>query len=148
FLASLNPLVGPQMSAKLLDFRHLPCDPELAVLADRAKLRQILLNLLSTAIRYTPSGGFIELSATAAEGGMVNICVRDTGIGISAEALESIFEPFVQLDRSLTQARDGVGLGLAISHDLARGMSGGVSAESQVGVGSRFTVSLPQAARQ
>lgn len=145
FLASLDPLVEPQMSAKSLDFRHLPCDPALTVLADREKLRQILLNLLSNAIRYTPSGGCIELSAVRSSHETVAVSVSDTGIGISPEALESIFEPFVQLDRTLTQARDGVGLGLAISLDLARGMNGGVTAESQVGVGSRFTVTLPLA---
>lgn len=143
FLTSLDPLVRPQMSAKSLDFRHLPCDPMIAVLADREKLRQILLNLLSNAIRYTGSGGRIDLSVARASGETVSISVSDTGIGISPDALESVFEPFVQLDRSLTQARDGVGLGLAISHDLARGMNGGIVAHSEVGVGSRFTVTLP-----
>ena len=75
----------------------------------------------------------------------VAIMVRDTGVGIAADALEQIFAPFVQLDRSLTQPRDGVGLGLAISLDLARGMGGDILVESQPGEGSRFVLTLPRA---
>ena len=76
---------------------------------------------------------------------MVQISVRDTGPGIAPAAHERIFEPFVQLDRSLTQVRDGIGLGLAISRDLARGMGGELAVESAPGVGACFTVTLPQA---
>ena len=144
-LASLESLIGPQAAAKSLALGHRTLDARLAVLADREKLRQILLNLLSNAVRYTPAGGRIEIEASPAEGGTVRIAVRDTGPGIAADAQERIFEPFVQLDRSLTQGRDGVGLGLAISRDLARGMGGDITVESTPGAGSTFTLVLPRA---
>jgi PAS domain S-box-containing protein len=145
FLADLNSLVEPQAIAKSLTLVYAPCAPQLGVLADREKLRQILLNLLSNAIRYTPAGGRIVLAAAEHGEESVAIMVRDTGVGIPADALEQIFAPFVQLDRSLTQPRDGVGLGLAISLDLARGMGGEILVESQPGEGSRFVLTLPRA---
>ena len=143
FLAGLEELVAPQAAAKSLALEHQPGEPGLAVVADREKMRQIMLNLLSNAIRYTPAGGRITLAAESRER-VVAITTRDTGIGIAAEALEHIFEPFVQLDRSLTRVRDGVGLGLAISRDLARGMGGEITAESTPGEGAVFTLTLPR----
>ena len=146
FLAGIDALVEPQAAAKTLTLEYEPGDPSLAVMADHEKLRQILLNLLSNAIRFTPRGGRITLTAMPEPRGMVAIRVEDTGIGIAEEALEQVFEPFVQLDRTLTNPRDGIGLGLSISRDLARGMGGDLTAESRVGRGSRFTLTLPQAA--
>ncbi len=73
----------------------------------------------------------------------VHLHVRDTGVGIAPEKLASVFEPFVQADQRLTRAQEGVGLGLAISRDLARGMGGDLTAESTPGVGSTFTLTLP-----
>ena len=143
FLSGLNSLVEPQAMAKQLSLEYTPCDPALTVVADREKLRQVLLNLLSNAIRYTPAGGRVELTAVAEDDMYVAISVWDTGVGISEESLDHIFHPFVQLDRSLTQARDGVGLGLAISLDLARGMGGDIVVKSRPGNGSRFTIMLP-----
>ena len=145
FLAGLDSLVEPQAAAKSLLLEHVRGDESLGVRADREKLRQIMLNLLSNAIRYTSSGGRITIAARASGRDAVVIEVRDTGIGIAPEALERIFEPFVQLDRSLTQTREGVGLGLAISRDLARGMGGDLTVESRQGEGSRFCVRLPRA---
>jgi len=145
FLQTLDALIGPQVAAKSLALVCHPCAPSLGVTADREKLRQVLLNLLSNAVRYTASGGSITLSAEP-RGAHVAIVVEDTGIGIPPEALDRIFEPFVQLDRSLTQSREGLGLGLAISRDLARGMGGELVADSEVGAGSRFTLTLPRTA--
>ncbi|HEU4630467.1 MAG TPA: ATP-binding protein [Gemmatimonadaceae bacterium] len=145
FLAGLNSLVEPQAAAKSLALTYTACEPCLAVVADREKLRQILLNLLSNAIRYTSPGGRITLAAEARDEQAVAVTVSDTGIGIAPDALGRIFEPFVQLDRSLTQGREGVGLGLAISLDLARGMGGDIAVESRPGEGSRFTLTLPRA---
>jgi signal transduction histidine kinase len=145
FLGSLDALVEPQAVAKALALELGSCPSGLTVLADREKLRQVLLNLLSNAIRYTPSGGRITIAAEARDDGTVAVTVRDTGIGIAPEALGQIFEPFVQLDRSLTRVRDGVGLGLAISRDLARAMGGELTAASAVGTGSTFTLTLPAA---
>jgi signal transduction histidine kinase len=145
FLAGLDSLVEPQAVAKSLTLEHQRGDDSLGVRADREKLRQIMLNLLSNAIRYTSSGGRITIAARPSGRKAVVIEVSDTGIGIAPEALERIFEPFVQLDRSLTQTREGVGLGLAISRDLARGMGGDLTVESEQGEGSRFCLRLPRA---
>jgi signal transduction histidine kinase len=75
----------------------------------------------------------------------VRVVVRDTGIGIAADQLDRIFEPFVQVRAHLTRTADGTGLGLAISRDLARGMGGELTAESTLGAGSAFTLTLPRA---
>jgi signal transduction histidine kinase len=116
------------------------------VLADPEKMQQIILNLLSNAVKFTEPGGTITLSAEAA-GKCIEIRVADTGPGIPAEKLDRIFDAFVQVDRRLNQPVQGVGLGLAISQDLAKAMGGGVSVESVVGAGSTFTLSLPRAPR-
>ena len=143
-VADLEVMISPQLRAKALHFSFAGCEASLAVLADGDKLRQILLNLLSNAIKFTPKGGSIEI-ACVAESTHVEIRVRDTGMGIPAEKLQAIFEPFVQLDRSLTSTQEGSGLGLAISRDLARGMGGDLRAESDRPPGSTFVLSLPRA---
>jgi signal transduction histidine kinase len=112
------------------------------VRADREKLQQILLNLLSNAIKFTEPGGEVRVSCVAHEASIA-ISIADTGIGIPPEKLASIFEPFVQIDQRLTRAHEGVGLGLAISRDLARGMEGNLVASSTPGHGSVFTLTLP-----
>jgi len=144
FLTGLDGLVEPQAAAKSLRLEYVATESRLAALADEEKLRQIMLNLLSNAIRYTPPGGQVTLSAASSGESSVTISVRDTGVGIGSEARERIFEPFVQLDRSLTRTREGVGLGLSISRDLARGMGGDLTVQSDAGGGSCFTLSLPR----
>jgi PAS domain S-box-containing protein len=144
-------LVEPQRLAKgiTLDVRM----PELAdgspiqVLADHDKLQQILINLLSNAVKFTPQGGRIvlELLSEPDGQGMAVIRVSDTGIGIPADKLQAIFEPFVQVGRSLNSPGEGTGLGLAISRDLASGMGGDLTVESEEGKGSAFTLTLPRA---
>jgi signal transduction histidine kinase len=140
----LEALVAPQVLERGLAYDCPLADPSLVARADPEKVRQILLNLLSNAVKFTPVGGTVRVTARA-EDGRVLVRVRDTGAGIPADRLESIFEPFVQLGRSLTSAHQGTGLGLAISRDLARAMGGDLSAESAVGEGSVFTLSLPRA---
>jgi signal transduction histidine kinase len=105
----------------------------------------VLINLLGNAVKFTPSGGRITLYS---EPGLdlVRIHVRDTGIGIEASQLASIFEPFVQIEPALTRTTEGAGLGLAISRDLARGMGGDLRVTSTPGAGATFTVELPRAA--
>jgi signal transduction histidine kinase/DNA-binding response OmpR family regulator len=143
-VATLEPLVAPQLAARRLEYRVGPCPAGLAAHADRDKLRQILLNLLSNAVKFTAPGGRIEVTCGETPT-HVTVGVRDTGIGIASDQLDRVFEAFVQVNARLTRTQDGVGLGLAISRDLARGMGGDLTAESEVGVGSTFTLKLPRA---
>ena len=142
-LAQVESLVAPQLEGKGQAYRF-DCQPALVVRADRDKLQQIALNLLSNAIKFTPEGGTITLSCRA-DGEFAVVEVSDTGIGIAAERLESVFDPFVQVDRALNRPHDGVGLGLAISRDLAVGMGGTLTARSTPDVGSVFTLKLRRA---
>ena len=113
--------------------------------ADAERVRQILLNLVMNAVKYaTADSGEIRLSFTATSS-VVSIHVADNGPGIPADRLDEIFHPFVQLANGLTDRRGGVGLGLSISRDLARGMNGELTVQSTLGVGSRFTLELPRA---
>src|SRR5690606_28940970 len=124
---------------------HEPIDPSLRAWGDPDRIRQVLLNLVTNAVKFTPAGGRITLSARR-EGEMAEIRVEDTGRGIPAERLEAVFDPFVQVDRrGMEESQQGVGLGLAISRELARSMGGDVVAESEVGRGSVFRVLLPAA---
>jgi signal transduction histidine kinase len=119
-------------------------DDTVSVWADREKVEQILLNLLSNAIKFTPPGGSVTLVCRAGAE-QVSIQVRDTGVGIPPEKLQRVFEPFVQVRGDLTRTAEGTGLGLAISRDLARGMGGDLTVESEEGRGSTFTLTVPLA---
>ena len=146
-VAAAEALVVPQMTEHGLTYDDLECAEELVVRADADKMQQILLNLLTNAIKFTDRGGHIRLACSTTADRHVAISVIDTGVGIAPEKLESVFEPFVQVDQRLTRANQGVGLGLAISRDLARGMDGDLSAVSTPGAGSTFTLTLPAAGR-
>ena len=111
---------------------------------DELRLKQVLVNLLSNAVKFTERGG-ITLSVTPDAHGVV-FSVKDTGIGISPEQIESLFKPFAQADVSTTRRFGGTGLGLSISHDLAALMGGSIKVHSQIGQGSEFILSLPLAA--
>jgi PAS domain S-box-containing protein len=143
-LASAEALVSPQARAKGLTLTAHSCPESLTARADDEKLRQVLVNLLSNAVKFTDPGGRVELDAEAA-GDVIRIHVRDTGLGIPADKLKAIFEPFVQVRADLTRTAEGTGLGLAISRDLARGMGGDLTVESTLGGGSTFTLTLPRA---
>jgi signal transduction histidine kinase len=143
-LATCEALVAPQLSARRLTMAVDGCDPALKVRADAEKLQQIVLNLLSNAIKFTEPGGRVTL-ACVPRIDAVALTVGDTGHGIAADQLERIFEPFVQVDARLARTHDGIGLGLAISRDLARGMGGDLTVESTPGAGSAFTLRLPRA---
>jgi PAS domain S-box-containing protein len=120
-----------------------PKDVRSELYVDRAKSEQILLNLLTNAIKYTDQGGRIRVSCRVGRS-RTSIDVNDSGMGIPAANLSSIFEPFVQVGRTHSSAHEGAGLGLAISRDLARAMGGDLSVESTPGVGSTFTLTLPR----
>lgn len=139
-LTSLEALIGPQMEARNIDLTFGPVPDGLRVIADQEKLRQILLNLATNALKFTPEGGQVMVRCESDEE-RVRISVEDTGRGIAEDQLENIFEPFIQIDRRFTPTEDqGVGLGLAISRELALAMEGDLRAESRVGEGSTFTV--------
>ena len=145
-VASVMPMVDPQLGAKALR-TDIVVPPDLVASADEEKVQQILLNLLTNAIKFTPAGGRIAIVG-AREGvpaERVALHVSDTGIGIPAGQLDGVFEPFVQVDVSHTRRNEGTGLGLAISRDLARGMRGDLTVRSEVGLGSTFTLTLPAA---
>jgi len=135
-------MIMPQAKAKGLKLDDEACRNGAVALADRSKVEQIVLNLVSNAVKFTASGGKITLACEVRRGRVV-LTVLDTGSGIPKDKLDSIFEPFVQVGRTLTSSREGAGLGLAISRDLARGMGGDISVDSRIGVGSEFKLTLP-----
>jgi PAS domain S-box-containing protein len=143
-LARMEGMIEPQARARSIEYRCENTADGLAVIADREKLEQVLINLLGNAVKFTPAGGRITLFAEPV-GEKVRLNVRDTGSGIEASQLSSIFEPFVQLEPTLTRTTEGAGLGLAISRELARGMGGDIGVTSEPGVGSTFSVELPRA---
>jgi signal transduction histidine kinase len=120
------------------------CDPHLRAHTDPAKVWQILMNLLSNARKFTDPGGKVTV-ACAMEGDRPTIRVIDTGSGIPAAKAESVFEPFVQADASLTRPAEGIGLGLSISRQLARNMKGDLTVTSTPGDGCTFVLALAPA---
>ena len=137
-------LIEPLFGQKSISFDGVSGDATIVARADRSRVTQILVNLLSNAIKFTLPGGHISASC-AAGGDTVAMQISDTGIGIAAEKQEAIFEAFIQLKETLAGRESGVGLGLAISRDLARAMKGDLTVESAEGKGARFTLSLPRA---
>ena len=142
-LATIEALSELLARTKGISYTIEPCDASITVAADRDKLEQILLNLVSNAVKFTDTGGAITL-ACESDGPDVRVTVTDTGRGIPADKLEGIFDPFIQVDKRFTREQEGVGLGLAISRDLARAMHGDLTVESTLGKGSRFTLRLPR----
>ena len=143
-LQSVEALLRPQLETKEIAYHRTGCDPAVLVRADAEKLRQILVNLIGNAYKFTAAGGEIAIECDVRET-EVAITVRDSGRGIPADKLSTIFDPFVQIDRHLTHdARKGIGLGLSISRDLARGMNGELTVRSTLGVGSEFTLTIPR----
>lgn len=136
------PMVEPQASAKHIDIRFQPIPDAPAAITDRARAEQIVLNLLGNAVKFTPAGGRIDVSTGRTEG-MATLTVADTGPGVPSEQQNAIFEPFVQIGRTLTSGHEGTGLGLAISRDLARAMGGDVTVQSTERGGASFTLALP-----
>jgi signal transduction histidine kinase len=140
-LAVLDALTEPQVAAKRISYEQVRCDPGLTIWADREKAQQILVNLVSNAIKFTKPGGRIAIECES-DDDRVSLHVTDTGEGIPDAKLGQIFEPFVQVKSGFTREHEGVGLGLAISRNLARLMGGDLTVASTIGVGSRFTLIL------
>ena len=137
-------LIEPLIAQRGLVFDGISGDRSIVARSDPEKVAQILVNLLSNAIKFTPAGGHISAECAAVDD-TVTLSISDTGLGIASEKLKAIFEPFIQLKEGLADREGGVGLGLAISRELARAMKGDLTVESTVGKGTRFTLSLPRA---
>jgi signal transduction histidine kinase len=143
-VADLDAVVSSLVRSKSLEYECESPAASVYVRTDPDKLRQIMINLVSNAVKFTEEAGKIRVACTVGEK-TVSIHVADTGVGIPPEQHDAIFEPFVQLDRGLTRTTDGTGLGLAISRGLARGMNADITVDSKVGSGSTFTITLPLA---
>ncbi len=144
-VSSVMPMVEPQIALRGL-LAEISVPPSVAARADPEKVEQILLNLLTNAVKFTGAGGSVVVTGgtvTSSED-QVYLRVSDTGSGIPSASLDRIFEPFIQVDVSATRPSEGTGLGLAISRDLARGMGGDLTAKSELGRGSVFTLTLPR----
>ncbi len=137
-------MIAMEAAARGLTLEVATCAPELQVQADPGRLKQVLMNLLSNAVKFTSPPGSVRLSCDV-EDQMVHIRVADSGIGIPAEKLEAIFEPFTQVEGDFNRSAQGTGLGLAISRDLARGMHAGLTVTSEPGAGSTFVLTVPRA---
>ncbi len=143
-LAELRLLVAPQVAAKGLRYEFRLGPPEVHMRADRERATQIVLNLLTNAVKFTVDGVIsVDFEATEDE---VFIRVRDTGPGIAPDRMATIFDPFVQAGHFGEPRKEGVGLGLAISRELVRAMGGDLTAVSELGRGSTFTARLPRSA--
>jgi signal transduction histidine kinase len=127
----------------------LPLVEDATVLGDEPRLRQLFLNLVTNAIKYTPRGGHVEMTLSLRNNNEVGFAVRDTGVGIAAADLPHIFERFWRADRVRSRPAGGdgrgggFGLGLAISQWIAQAHGGSLTAQSRLGRGSIFTVLLP-----
>jgi signal transduction histidine kinase len=146
-LTDIKPMVEPQIAAKSLTYEVRGADRMPVVRADREKLEQVLVNLLSNATKFTDRGGRVWVEAGDRKDAPRKVFLRvsDTGHGIPEDKLETIFEPFTQVDASHSRAGQGIGLGLTISRDLARGMGGDLRVRSELGKGSVFTLTLERA---
>jgi signal transduction histidine kinase len=144
-VASVMPMVEPQIAARGL-LAEISVPPAAIARADPEKVEQILLNLLSNAVKFTGAGGSVVVTGGNDPSSETRVYIRvsDSGSGIPSAFLERIFEPFIQVDDSATRSSEGTGLGLAISRDLARGMGGDLTADSELGRGSAFTLTLPR----
>jgi CheY-like chemotaxis protein/anti-sigma regulatory factor (Ser/Thr protein kinase) len=144
-LASMA-LVGDTTKEKQVAFETIVSEATAWVRADERYLKQILVNLLGNAVKFTPDGGSVTLEIRAsADTTMVDFIVSDTGIGISEEDLQRVFLPFVQVDSALSRNYGGTGLGLALVSRFVDLHGGRILVESELGKGSQFTVSIPRA---
>jgi signal transduction histidine kinase len=147
-------LIEVQAAARRLTLVNECRQSAVTYVADRDRVRQILLNLLSNAVKFTEAGGRVTVRGAqtrrpapdaqlSGDGAWARVSVEDTGIGMDAEALARVFQPFVQAEAGHTRTRGGTGLGLTISRQLARLMHGDLTVRSEKGVGSTFTLWLP-----
>ena len=140
-VAAIEAPFRPQLARRGLTLSYDECDPALVVTADPVKLRQILVNIVGNSVKFTPPGGRIEIH-TGRTVDRALLCVSDTGIGIPADLIDRVFEPFFQVQNGTTREYAGAGLGLAIARDFARAMGGDITIESEAGAGCKVTIEL------
>jgi PAS domain S-box-containing protein len=130
--------------SKSIQVEYAPRESSVLIFADVKRLKQVLVNLLNNAVKFTPEHGTVKLEAWRDEqAGKVWFSITDSGIGISAENMKKLFQPFVQLDGSLTRQYEGTGLGLSLVKKLVELHGGQVYVESELGKGSRFYFNIP-----
>jgi signal transduction histidine kinase len=134
-------LISPLAGEKKLGFAIYPLDPPRQMRVDAGKLRQILVNMLSNAVKFTSQGGITVTTSVDAGELVVHVC--DTGVGIADDHLDRIFEPFWQVEQKATRRVGGTGLGLTVTRRLARLLGGDVTVESAPGEGTVFTATIP-----
>jgi signal transduction histidine kinase len=134
-------IAGHAEKCDIVLFTELAADLP-ALRADKRRIKQVLINLLSNAVKFTPAGGRVKFSAALTELGLA-MAVRDTGIGIAEQDIPKALERFGQVDSSLARKYEGTGLGLPLSKQLMELHGGSLSLESQEGVGTTVTVTLP-----
>jgi signal transduction histidine kinase len=142
-LQGIGDILRPLAGRKRLTFTVHPADADLQVLADAARFKQVLYNLISNAIKFTPDGGHIDVHAVALPDA-VEVSVQDDGIGIAEADQDRIFEQFQQIDSALSRHFEGTGLGLALTRNFVRLQGGDISVTSAPGHGSTFTFTLPR----
>jgi signal transduction histidine kinase len=142
-VAEARAMIALRAEEEGIDTRRVALDRDALVETDPLRARQILVNLLVNAIKFTARGGSVGIDAQLVAPGYLDLVVWDTGIGIPLAEQDRIFEPFYQAGGALRAGSDGAGLGLAIARQLARAMGGDILLASEPGKGSRFTVRLP-----
>jgi PAS domain S-box-containing protein len=144
-LTAIDSLTAPQRAAKQLAYDCTGCDRRLEVKADRDKLTQILLNVIGNAVKFTPASGRITVRTAVLPSDVAEFVIADSGVGMSADQVARVFEPYTQFESSLSGQSRGTGLGMPISRELARGMGGDLTVESVLGAGTTFRLVLPRA---
>ncbi|MCA1723619.1 MAG: hypothetical protein LC748_05070 [Thermomicrobia bacterium] len=142
-ISAIERMLAPLIAAKEQHLSLALPDDLPDVTADRDRLRQVLLNLLSNAHKFTPPGGMIALAACRTGPATIAITIEDTGVGIAPEHQAIVFEAFQQVESGYTRTQQGTGLGLALTKQLVELMGGKITLKSALGVGSTFTLTLP-----
>ncbi|MDO9158672.1 MAG: ATP-binding protein, partial [Burkholderiaceae bacterium] len=141
-LAECRAMMEPQAQKRGIDMVFVPLEAPCYVMADRTRLKQVVINVLFNAIKYNQTGGHVTVQCTLAQPDAVRICVRDTGHGLAPDKLAQLFQPFNRLGQE-KGTEEGTGIGLVVAQRLVHLMGGGIGADSTPGVGSEFWVSMP-----
>jgi signal transduction histidine kinase len=142
-IGKTDDLLSGQLKENKIDF-NIDIDPGISVLVDREQIGRVLINLIGNAMKFTPAGGKISVSAHSLKDGMVEVDITDTGCGIAPEDQESIFEEFYRVENTINQEVKGTGLGLALVKRIVKAHQGKIWVKSAIGAGSTFSFTLKQ----